>query len=187
MISSYSFWANLFLYCDIPLFSIVWKLVLYHVEGTNWWLLIWPPKIVSTIYGSYYSIIIELFFFSQWKQWVVALTALSALVAPLVVNMANYGAADNGGVYRLNDPCFQCSFNMIFTLDFTVICTSMKCICYFSFVHLFYYAWLSSLPYYHRTIFLTEGRRSSIWRLCRRLWHRELMAGLALFCSRCSK
>ena len=42
------------------------------------------------------------------------------------------GATADGVVYRLDDPCFQCSFNMIFTRDFTVICASLKCIWYFS-------------------------------------------------------
>ena len=79
-----------------------------------------------------YSIIIESFFFSHWKQRVVALTALSTLVAPWVVSTTNCGVTADGVMYRLDDPWFQCSFNMIFTLDFTVICTSLKCIWYFS-------------------------------------------------------
>ena len=37
------------------------------------------------------------------------------------------GATADGVVYRLDDPCFQCSFNMIFALDFIVICASLKC------------------------------------------------------------
>ena len=48
------------------------------------------------------------------------------------VSTTNCGVTADGVVYRLDDPWFQCSFNMIFTLDFTVICTSLKCIWYFS-------------------------------------------------------
>ena len=121
-----------------------------------------------------------------WRWWHRELSVRQITVLPVT-----------GGIYPLADLCFQCSFN-IFTLHFTVMSVSLKCIRYFSFVHLFCHAWISSLPYYRSIfLFLTEGRGSSTWRLCRRRWHRELswrqvaiplvMAGLALFCSRCTK
>ena len=99
------------------------------------------------------TVFYRIIFFSHWKQGGVALTALSALVAPWVVSATISGATGDGGVYRLDDPCFQCWFDMIFTQYLTVICASLKCIWYFSFVHLFYYAWTISLPYYHSIIF----------------------------------
>ena len=43
-------------YCDLPWFVIVWKLVLYPVQGKNWRFFIWPPQIVSIVGGSYWSI-----------------------------------------------------------------------------------------------------------------------------------
>ena len=53
-------------------------------------------------------------------------------MAPWVVSTTNCGVTADGVVYRFDDPWFQCSFNMIFTLEFTVICTSLKWIWYFS-------------------------------------------------------
>ena len=34
-------------------FSIIWNLVLYPVQKTNWWFMIWPPEFVSIVDGSY--------------------------------------------------------------------------------------------------------------------------------------
>ena len=53
MVSSYNVWVNLLLYCDYPRFSIVWDLVLYPLQETNWWFRIRPPEIVSIVDGSY--------------------------------------------------------------------------------------------------------------------------------------
>ena len=60
--------------------------------------LLYHARIISLQY-----IIIELFFFSHWKQRVVALTALSTLVAPWVVSTTNCGVTADGVVYRLDD------------------------------------------------------------------------------------
>ena len=114
------------------------------------------------------------------------------------VSTTNCGVTADGVVYRLDDPWFQCSFNMIFTLDFTVIWTSLKCIWYFSLNTCFtMLGWVIYRIIIVSFFFLTEDRGSSTWRLCRRRWHRGLsqrllamplvMAGLALFSSRCSK
>ena len=88
--------------------------------------LLYYARIISLQY--YYRII---FLFSL-KAGGRHFDGLSALVVPWVVSTTNCGATADGGVYRLDDPCFQCSFNMIFTPDFTVICASLKCIWYFS-------------------------------------------------------
>ena len=72
----------------------------------------------------YYALIISLqysFSFLTESRRVVVLTALSTLMSPRVVTSTNYSATGDGGVCRLDDLCFQCSFIMIFTLDFIVI------------------------------------------------------------------
>ena len=117
-----------------PVFSarLAWYLYSFTVTLTSLQCACCVVKLLYYAGIFFFSIIIELFFFSQWKQGVVPLTALSALVVLWVVSTTNCGATVKGGVYRLDDTCFQCLFNMIFTLDFTVICASLKCIWYFS-------------------------------------------------------
>ena len=91
------------------------------------------------------------------------------------VSTTNCGVTADGVVYRLDDPWFQCSFNMIFTLDFTVICTSLKCIWYFSLNTCFtMLGWVIYRIIIVSFFFLTEDRGSLTWRLCRRRWHRGL-------------
>ena len=46
---------------------------------------------------------------------------------------------------RLDDLSFQCATYKIFTPHYTEIFSSLKCTWYF--VFLFYYAWISSIPY----------------------------------------
>ena len=56
MFSSYSFWANLFF--------ILWFSLIFHClkagsvpcPWENWWVLIWPPEIVSILDGSYWTL-----------------------------------------------------------------------------------------------------------------------------------
>ena len=107
-----------------PVFSarLAWYLYSFTVTLTSLQCACCVVKLLYYARIIFYSIIIELFFFSHWKQGVVALKALSALVVLWVVSTTNCGATVEGGVYPLDDPCFQCLFNMIFTLDFTVIC-----------------------------------------------------------------
>ena len=108
-----------------------------------------------------YNIIRKLYFFSHWKQRIVVLTALSAPMAPWVVSTTNYGATGDGEIYRLDYLCFQCSLNMTFTLDFTVICASQKCLWFIHFVHLIYFAWIS----YHKE----NGCRQ--YHMSLKVWH----------------
>ena len=49
----------LLLYSDLPSFSIFRKLGLHPVQGTNWWFLICPPKVVS---------ILDDFYWSEWHE-----------------------------------------------------------------------------------------------------------------------
>ena len=109
---------------------------------------------------------------SHWWQGIVELAAFSSVVIPSVIITTIRGAIGGGEVVGLMIFCFQCSISMISTHSFIVTLTSLKCTWYV--VKLSYCARIISLQYFNRIIFSHWKQWSSLWRLCRRWWHREL-------------
>ena len=121
--------------------------------------------------GTFSTISLLYFSFSNWKQGITGWTTLSSPGAPLVVMATTCGAT--GGIWGR----WLCGlrFSVLDWYDiytrFTVITTSLKC--KRCFVSWFYYAWNFFLLS-HKLSFEYESRGSSFWRLWRHWWHHEL-------------
>ena len=107
----------------------------YSHPSLMWYLHVWNVRDVlhklSAISLEYFSSLAEIGGSLFWH--------LSSLVVPCVV-VTTYGATGDDGIVGLTF-CFQCSTNEIFTPHYS-------CLPHWN-VHLFYYAWTISLPYYH--------------------------------------
>ena len=88
------------------------------------------------------TILLQNFLFSNWKQGIVDMTALSSLVAPWIVITATWGAIGGAWVVGFTTFGFQCSISIIFTPVQRWFLHHWNV--YDACVFCFYYVWITS-------------------------------------------